>query len=57
MAETDQDFLKKIVTGHETGCFLFEPQTKCQSPDENISKERKLLLEQIQAKSNVGGAF
>ncbi|GFS92876.1 uncharacterized protein TNCV_1162541 [Trichonephila clavipes] len=33
MANEDDRFLQKIVTGDETWCFLNNPQTKCQSSD------------------------
>lgn len=33
MADRDPDFLKKIVTGDETWCFLYDPQTKRQSSE------------------------
>jgi histone-lysine N-methyltransferase SETMAR len=32
-ADADSDFLKKIVTGDETWCFLYDPQTKRQSSE------------------------
>lgn len=32
-ADADTDFLKKIVTGDETWCFLYDPQTKRQSSE------------------------
>ncbi|GBM16163.1 hypothetical protein AVEN_126434-1 [Araneus ventricosus] len=33
MADEDDSFLKKIVTGDETWCFLYDPQTKRQSSE------------------------
>lgn len=51
-ARRDENFLKTIVTGDETWCFQYEPQTKRQSaewrsPDEGNPKKSRLMKSKI----------
>jgi len=51
-ARKDQNFLKSIVTGDETWCFEYEPETKRQSaewraPDEGTPKKSRLVKSKV----------
>lgn len=58
MQETDPRFLNKIVTGNETWCFAYDPETKKQSaewvgPSSPRAKKNSIL--KITNQDNVGG--
>ena len=45
MANADKNFLNKIITGDETWCFAYDPETKRQSSewvDETSAQSKKL---------------
>ena len=52
-ADRDPQFLKKIVTGDETWCFLYDPQTKRQSSEWkslNSPRSKKFKLDRSKGK-------
>lgn len=53
MTDADDSFLRKIVTGDETWCFLYDPQTKRQSAEwksKNSPRKQKFRLDRSRGK-------
>jgi len=53
-ADSDLDFLKKIVTGDETWCFAYDPTTKRQSAawvGETLPRVKKMQFQKSRVKT------
>ena len=54
MADADKNFLNKIITGDETWCFAYYPETKRQSPEwvgETSPRPKKLKSQRSRIKT------
>jgi len=54
MADADKNFLNKIIAGHETWCFSYDPETKRQSSEwvgETSPRPKKLKFERSRIKN------
>ena len=54
MVNGDKDFLDKVITGDESWCFVYDPQTKRQSPEwvgEHSPQPKKLRFQKLKVKT------
>jgi hypothetical protein len=54
MADADKIFFKKIIMGHETWCFAYDPETKQQSSEwvgETPPRPKKLKFQRSRIKT------
>jgi len=54
MADADKNFFNKIITGDETWCFAYDPETKRQSSEwvgETSPRPKKLKFQRSRIKT------
>jgi hypothetical protein len=57
MADADKNFSNKIITGDETWCFAFDPETKRQGSEwvgETPSRPKNMKFQRSHIKNIVG---